>query len=35
VNVSGLLLTLPVAGDVAVPTALPSQCAALRGEPCR
>lgn len=35
VNVSGLLLTLPVTGDVTVPTPLPAQCAALRGEPCR
>jgi predicted acyl esterase len=35
VKVGGLLLTLPVTGDVAVPTPLPAQCAALRGEPCR
>ena len=35
VGVSGLLLTLPVTGDVAVTTPLPQACAALRGEPCR
>jgi uncharacterized protein len=35
VAVSGLSLTLPVAGGVAVPTPLPATCAALRGEPCR
>jgi predicted acyl esterase len=28
-------LTLPVVPSIAVPTALPSDCAALRGEPCR
>ncbi|MGH2907932.1 MAG: CocE/NonD family hydrolase C-terminal non-catalytic domain-containing protein, partial [Solirubrobacteraceae bacterium] len=28
-------LTLPVVGSIAVPTALPSDCGALRGEPCR
>jgi predicted acyl esterase len=35
VDVSGLLLTLPVVGGVDVPTPLPTHCAALRGEPCR
>jgi predicted acyl esterase len=28
-------LTLPVVGSIAVPTALPADCRALRGEPCR
>ncbi len=28
-------LTLPVVGSIAVPTALPANCNALRGEPCR
>jgi hypothetical protein len=28
-------LTLPVVPSIAVPTGLPSDCAALRGEPCR
>jgi predicted acyl esterase len=28
-------LTLPVVGSISVPTALPANCSALRGEPCR
>jgi hypothetical protein len=28
-------LTLPVVPSISVPTALPSDCGALRGEPCR